>query len=564
MIEKQNHRYYGKTLLIALTIIGLLSITANAATVGSTSTASSTNTAATNMVVDFTTTSVDSNLRPGDGGILNLVIKNTGGQSADNVQVLLSSTATVTTDKTYYIGGMDPGDSKAMPVIFTINPTAKTGLTAIQVLITYNGYKSDGSKDNNAFTTWEIPLNILGNPLFQINPTKTTYYRDTLDNLVLEGTTKDAVKDLTVTLSSSCATIMGSSSKYVGDVASNQKFTLTYPIKPSTSGACTTSIRLSYTDASGSKASDNASIGLNIEDAGVDFKVVSISTTPTGPGEETEMKISLKNVGSANADDVTLNLDLTDPFSPVTTTESYFQNVPSQGTVDANFKVAVGWSASTTSYTIPLIITYKVGGTTYNVTKDIGLDVAGRIVLEVMAVRSSSGSISIDVANIGTREADGIKATLIVSGVSNDTSGFQGGRFQRNQTGSPDQGAQVQNGSDNQNAGFRRNITGSQLQTDQRIISYKSDIKPSKQTTFTFSTTATGPATLELEYTGLNNQRVTQTERITLGSSGGSTFSGLRGNLNGGGTSMTTYAAIAIVLALAYLGYRKLKAKKKH
>lgn len=537
-------RKYDITVFVFLISAVLLLSMGTATSVTTTGTSSSTSeTSATNMVVDFDSTSFDSNVRRGDSGVLNLVIKNTGGRKAENLEVWLPSTATVRIDKRFYVGRMDPGESKAIPVLFTVDGKSKTGLTAIQVYISYNGLKSDGTSDDNKLTTWEIPLNVVGNPLFQITAEKTTYYKDTLDELKITGVTKDPVKDLEATLSSNCATIIDSSRKYVGEVASGQTFNLAYPIKPSSSGACTAYLRLSYTDETGSKALDNITLGLNVEDAGVDFKIVNVSYTSTGPGEQTDLKIILRNVGNADADDVTLYLNLSSPFTPVDTSEKYIPQIQADKDVEVDFRLAVGWDAETTAYSIPLRITYKVGGTSYSATKDVGLDVTGKVILEVIQVQATGSSVRIDVANIGTRTADAVKATLIVSAPLT-TSNNQTTSGRSSQTG----------GFMNRTAGENMNRSGVQ----QRLVSYKSDIKSNKQTTFTFSTSATGGATLELEYTGPNNERVTQTERITL-SNGGT--SNMRSS-SSSGTSTTTYAIAAAVLVIAYLAYRRFRSRK--
>jgi len=291
------------------------------------------------------------------------------------------------------------------------------------------------------------------------------------------------------------------------------------------------------------------SIGLNVGDAGVDFKIVNVSYTPTGPGEQTDLTVALKNVGESEATGVTLSLNLTDPFAPVDSAERYIPNVPANGDVEATYKLSVGWSAATQAYSIPLNIAYKVGGTSYSVNKDIGLDVAGRIQLEVMQVQTSGGNVRIDVANIGTRTADGVKATLIIPNSQNRT-GTGRGRFS-DDNATQDQGGGGQRQSNYTDQGMGADST--------RLIAYKANIMSTKQTTFTFATSATGPATLELEYSGLNNQRVTQTERLTLGGSSGTNGR----NSTSSSSGYTNYAYLAIGLIIVYLAYRKYKGKKK-
>lgn len=521
--------------------------------------ASSTRNTSTNMIVDFDNTATDASLHAGDSSILNLVISNTGGFNADNVEILLPSTAAITLDKRFYVGTVTSGESKTLPVLLRVSNQAKTGLSAIQVTISFDGFNSVGDTKNNQLTRWEIPVTIFGEPLFQITPQDTSFFKDTLAELTLKGLTKDSVKDLMATFTSTCATIMGSSRKYVGDLSANQHFNITYEIKPTSSGACQSILLLSYKDESGSRATDNITLGLNVKDEGVDFKVMNISYEPTGPGETVIVNIVLKNVGQATADDVTLSLSLSTPFVPVDTTEKYIGNVVGGKTIETAFNVNVGMDASIQPYSVPLNISYKVGGSSYSVNKDIGLDVAGKIILEIINIDTSRG-LQIEVANIGTRTAEGVKAILNLEDSGNHTmrqatpsqhpgssdtqqmptgnplTMLRGGRMgggQRATQGMPSGGAQTMAGA-----------SGSQL------VEYKSNIKPTSQTTFTFDTTLTGPATLTLEYTGLNNERVTQTEIVSIGSSrmAGLTSFSRNGNRGTSNSKYITYGLLALII----------------
>jgi len=514
-------------------------------------------TAPTNMVVDFDSTSIDSNLRKGDSGILNLVIQNSGGRRAEDVEVYIPESRQIHAGKRFYIGRMEAGQSKNIPIAVRVDDNARTGLHGISVRISYDGYDSDDERENNLLSTWEIPVRVYGDPLFQINPVKTTYFEDNLDEVIFEGLSKDPVKDLEVTLSSSCITIIGSSRKFVGDIKEEEKFNISYEVKPSSSGACTVDLDLSYTDESSSKVSDEVSIGLNIEDAGVDFKVVNISYKPTGPGETVSVTVGLKNVGNAKAGDTTLSLSLSEPFAPVDTSEKYLGEVSGSQTVETQFDIAVGWDAETKAYSIPLNINYKIGGTSYTVEKDIGLHVSGKVILEIIKVEERSGSLRVEVANIGTRTAEGVKATLTSQG---------GNHSQRTTSDTQAQRSTGANPAMNLMGRRTGRMGGGQATTmgnsgAQELISYKSDIKPSKQTTFSFDSSMSGPVTLTLEYNGLNNERVTQTETFTVGG-GWASFSTLGSAHGGGGTSIFTYLLYAlVVLLVTWIAYRKYKKK---
>ena len=556
-----------KMLWNALIILCITTLACAATTGTASNTQTNTNTQPTNIVVDLAQTSLDSNLGRGDSGVLNLVIKNTGGMPAENIQVYLPSTGSVHIDARQDIGHMDSGESKNIQAIVRIDNSAPTGLVIIPAQISFDGYQSDGDRQNNQIANWQIPIRVYSNPSFQITPSKTTYYKDTADELVLDGTVKEGVKDLQAKLTSSCLTVIGSSQQYIGDVGDNKDFKITYDIKPTTPGACTSTLTLTYTDQSGSKSSLDTSFGINIQDAGVDFKITGISYNPTGPGETVNVSITLKNIGGAEAQDTTLSLAAQDPFAPMDTLEKYVGTVGGGKEASTIFPLSVSWDAVTQTYTILLTITYKIGGTTYTVQKNIGIDVSGKVILKIINIDSSTGTLRIDIANLGTRDANAIIGTLIVPNAAGNLSSQQGAQRQGIQNGSSG-GAPVGG------QGGQRNVTrqgGVNLPTDtsnsQTYVSYKSNIKPGKDSVFTFTASGSGPATFVIEYSGENNQRITQREQITLGARSSLTTgtNGRTGQSGRGGTDYVQigeYAAVILVVAaLAFTVYKRRKKK---
>lgn len=519
--------------------------------------------APTNMVVDFDLTGVDSNLRRGAEGTLNLVIKNTGGQIAEKVDVWIPGTNTIIVNKRFYIGRMDPGESKTIPVMIRVDDEARTGLNSVQVRINYDGFDSDGDRDSNQISSWEIPIRVYADPSFQIWPEKTTYFKDTIDKLVLTAKSQDDIEDLSVTLSSDCLTVIGSSRKYLREVEANENFTIEYDIKPSEEGACDNILSFSYLDEDGSRASDDVSLGINVEKAGVDFKIVNVSCLSASPGEKVRLDLAMRNVGKATADDVTLVLSLSDPFVPVDTTDIYVGEVMGGETIDASFNIAIGWDAEIKVHSLPLEIEYKVGGTSYSVEKDIGLDVSGNVLLEIINVETSGSSTRVEVVNLGTRDAEGVKATLVVGSgaqmttASADTSGstrggemmIPGMRTMQRATETRETETQIETQSD-------RNQSGE----SQYLVDYKSDIKANKDTTFTFDGIVSGTATLILEYTDTNNKRVEQVEKITVGSARISTTGTSSRIVRGSGTGIGTYLLYGVIIVMiVFVIYRKYK-----
>jgi hypothetical protein len=563
-INKVNNLLWNILIILCITSL------AGAATAQSTTPSGSgssvqTNTQPTNIVVDLAQTSLDSNLGRGESGVLTLVIKNSGGMPAENVQVYLPSTGSVHLDSKQTIGTMDSGESKSVQAIVRIDNSASTGLVIIPAQISFDGYRPDGSRNNNLVANWQIPIKVYSNPSFQIAPAKTDYYKDTTDVLILDGVVKEGVKDMQTKLSSNCLTVIGSSQQYIGDVADGKGFKVKYNVKPTASGACTLILNLAYTDQSGTKSSIDSSFGVNIEDAGVDFKLSDISYNPTGPGATVNVSLTLLNIGGADAQDTTVSLAASDPFAPVDSLEKYVGDVQGGKEATVMFPLSVSFGAATQTYTIPVTITYKVGGATYTSQKTIGINVQGTVILSVINVDSSSGTPRIDIANLGSRDASSIKATLIVPNSAGNGTGFAGGRQggQNRSAGAATgrQGDQGFNGT--RQGGFNM---GTDPANGQSYVVYKSDIKAGKNSVFAFtSASGTGVATLVLEYSGPNNQRVTQREMITLNGRSSASTSGRTGTPGrGGGTDYTTmglYALAAVIIIFA--GYKLYKRRKK-
>ena len=546
-------------------IILCISTLASAATTAAATTGSVTNTQPTSMSVDFTQTVVDSQLFPGDSGVLNLVIKNVGGMAAESVDVYLPSVGSIHIDKKQYIGHMDAGESTMIPAIIRIDDGATAGLNVIQVQITFDGYDSDGTRTNSKVVNWNVPIRIYSNPSFQISPESTTYYKDTIADLILDGNVKDSVKDLEVSMTSACVTVIGSSSAYVGDVPQNGKFKITYNIKPTTVGACTSSLALVYTDQAGSKATGTMSFGLNVEDGGVDFKLSDISYNPTGPGSTVNVSLTLLNIGAADAQDTTVSLAATDPFSPRDTLEKYIGTVGGGKEAIVMFPLSVSFGAATQTYTMPVTITYQIGGTRYTSSKTIGIDVEGTVILSVINVDVSTGTPRIDVANLGSRDASSVKATLIIPNSAGNSTGVGAGRQGANRSaGGAAGGASGATGGSGYNGSRQGGFNlGTDATNSQSYVVYKSAITAGKDSTFAFTgASGSGVATLVLEYSGENNQRVTQREMVTLGSRS-STTAGRTGATSRGTdyTTMGLYALGAIIVIFA--AYKLYKRRKK-
>jgi len=502
----------------------------------------------TSMSVDFDETTTDLSLGQGESGVLTLVVTNTGGQSAENVRVTAYATGGVLISKEFQLGTVVAGESKTLPISVSATGERVAGIINMRVTIYYDGYDSDGDEDDDQYSNWEVPIRINTDPGFQITPSKTTYYEGALEELDLDVMAESKVNDLRAELSSDCLVVIGSSSFYVGDMMADSKSKITYMIKPTDSGACQTTLELSYKDRFGTSSTTEIPIGLSVGDSGVNFQIVSVGGDALSPGDTAKIKVALKNIGSVTAEKTTMSLNLEDPFVPMDGIEYYADSVNPGDTVEAEFSAYISWDAEATTYSLPLNIEYTLGGTSYSQEKSIGLDVSGEVILEIISVESSGSSIAVKVANIGTRDAESVKATLTTGGGASRAAGT---------------------GMAGSSSGSMPTATGGTPQAtanagSQSVMEYKSSIKATKESTFTFSVSSAGSATLTLEYTGVNNERVTQVEELVFSSSSGTASAGgFAGRSRSNGSLIESIGYPIALLVLAYLGYRYYKRRKK-
>jgi hypothetical protein len=164
--------------------------------------------------------------------------------------------------------------------------------------------------------------------------------------------------------------------------------------------------------------------------------------------------------------------------------------------------------------------------------------------------------VKIDIANIGTRTATSVLATLITGSPDSTATGFQGVR------GNQSQGRMNRTGGGNYTGGFPSGNASS----TQTYVQYKASIKTGQDTIFTFSNVAgTGQATLLIEYSGEDNKRITQREQVTLGSRTNSLLTTRTGTRSSGMdlVEIGEYAAIVLVIAAAIFYLYKRRKKKK-
>jgi hypothetical protein len=407
--------YEGMVILTIFTIIsGMAYAALPSAVSGVTATTVAQRLGPTNVVLDYDNTHVDTNLKAGDAGILTVVVKNVGTQAAENVNVYVPGSGDISVSKQWDIGRIEPLASKTVSTTITINKNSYIGLHTLSVRITYDGFNAEGERTNNQQTTWELPIRVVGNANFQISVNAADFYSDVTTKLAIKGTTQDGARSITATLipgtsgTVACASIVGSSKVFLGDMGKGANFSLDYMVQPVDVGVCSFGLKLDYSDASGNPLSETLPVGIEVQRYDVDFKVTGVSYAGASPGSISNISVMINNVGSASAKDVSVTLDFSAPFTAIGSSERYVGAFASHDIKEIDFQASVDSTADIKAYDIPLTIEYfDLAGTKQTIRKSIGIQVDGRPEIKAILEKAdlftagTKGIVSVTVVNKG-------------------------------------------------------------------------------------------------------------------------------------------------------------------
>jgi hypothetical protein len=362
----------------------------------------------TNLVLNYDLTKVDRNLRAGDSGILTIVITNLGPE-ARNTQIFVPDTGDIKVSRRWDTGKIGSLETKTVSGAISVNKDALPGVKSISIQVRYDGVDSDGANENNQVITFEFPIRIYGEANFQLAvDTEDEFYKDLTGKLSMTGTTKTGATDLSATLSSNCSSIVGSSKIYVGTVSKSQNFKIDYMIQPNQVGVCSFNVQMDYSDLSGNRLSEVLPVGIDVLRYDVDFKITDVVYSAASPGSTANITLTIDNVGSASAKDVSVSLGVSDPLVAVGSSERYIGDIKSHKEIDVSFSVNIDSTADIKSYDVPVIITYfDLAGNKQNISKSVGIQVDGKPEIKVILQKvdllttGTKSKITLDIVNKG-------------------------------------------------------------------------------------------------------------------------------------------------------------------
>ena len=441
--------------------------------------------APTNMILNYDLTHVDNNLKAGDSGLLTVVIQNVGTQAAENVAVNIPGAGDISVNKKFDVGRIEPLGSKTVSTTITISKDAFVGLHTISVRISYDGYDDSGERKNDQLTVWDLPIRVYGNANFQLSVDAADFYSDVSTKLSIRGTTSDGARSITATLvpgttgTAACASIIGSSKVFLGDLGQGSSFSLSYMVQPTVVGVCSFGLKLDYSDASGNPLSETLPVGIAVQRYDVDFKVTGVSYVGASPGSTTNISVTINNVGSAAAKDASITLDFSAPFTAIGSSERYIGAFASHDTKEIDFQASVDSTADIKAYDIPLTIEYfDLAGTKQTIQKSIGIQVDGKPEIKAILEKTdlftagTKGTVTVTVVNKGFAQVKFLNLKMLSTENYDVTSATEAyvGNLDSDSTDSQDFQIQMKNGISAGNIPLKFEITYKEQNSNVDII----------------------------------------------------------------------------------------------
>ncbi len=352
--------------------------------------------------IDFKSVQI-SKIYPDSGGTISFIIANMGGLPAEEIEISIPSSQNFHIGDTIKIGTLNPGTQQSIQT--TINAGNITpGTYAITVIIKYKKQKqtSTGIDRESVDENFYIPINVYAPPTTELIIKNNDLFLNKEQELNLELTPKTNLRDASVELISDCLQVVGNSKIELGNLNANEGKNLMFNVIPAKK-ECNAKLNLIYK--AGGYETETLNFGLKVSDIFVDF-LTEIERKEISPGDSLNLTIAAKNLGNTKLSNVKFSLNLPEQF--VVTNEIFFEEILPNEEKTLNFQIYVKSDAETKPYKGNLEVVYEISGNKYNISKDVGIVVEGKILLVITNYEIKVDKVNIEIANIGTRTADSI------------------------------------------------------------------------------------------------------------------------------------------------------------
>ncbi len=373
-----------------------------------------------------------STLKPGVSGSATVTITNTGTAQVTGVWFKPSGYGFELSSDTISAGDLGASGSTTVSIPFKIMGSTKAGVYVLQVQAYWTTTGTDGGTTYKSFS---IPMTVTEPAVFQLSPidkqTTTKGSSFTLKPTITN--TGGKASNVVLTLNSNYFILSGKSRILLGDIPRGGSFTFELPLATSSGtpvGLYSVPVTLTYNDELGAEQNATLSITPVYVASSEPKLVVSVDTGRVEPGEKFDVKITLRNVGTSDANRITLALAISLPFIPIESGNLYIEKLGVGEEKTLSVKMTSDSSTESKTYLIPLSASYSDDSNThYNISDYVGIDLKGRAKLSISRVKTSPedlvqgarASLEIRIENYGNGEAKNVRAVLTIDGDSYET-----------------------------------------------------------------------------------------------------------------------------------------------
>ncbi len=244
---------------------------------------------------------------PGDMGVLELLVSNTGSTDAvESVSITVSSASSLGMDRTFAVGDIEAGASVVVSVPFKVAQTISSGYYTASVRAigrTAEYYLDSGGDLKSRTETFEktatIPVMVVEQPSISIALSEESV-EDLTDQTFVFTNDGGTAKKLKVTILNSGIGFLNMDQLYIPELGASASVTATLDARGATEGATKLQLLLVYQNELGIEVNSTKEIPITVQKAEGDF--VFVQSAPIVTGEDETLKLTFTNEGNAVSD----------------------------------------------------------------------------------------------------------------------------------------------------------------------------------------------------------------------------------------------------------------------
>ncbi len=366
----------------------------------------STNAAAV-QVINYTT--IPSTVYSGTVGQLQITMLNSGTDPASQVVVNYQMPGQGAGNQ-QSVGEIGAGSSAVASVPFQIPANATSGFFIINLNIVYFGDDTHTATKNTPVT---VPIVISEHQILAVNTLSVTPSAiqpgDSVTAQLQIVNTGGVMNNVMISVPpNSSFTLSGASQQSVGAVPFNSSKTVNVTLSSTSAtatGRYTIPLVVSYQDVLQNTINQTVYVGpVSVSESSAQFRITITPETPAEAGSETNFDVSIQNFGSNPASAV-VDVNQTEVFTPIGGSKLYFDSIPPGENQTQSIALGVGSSTLAGYYGLPITVTSA--GQSYNQTFGIvvgatpGIEVSSSTQPAFVASGSQNVIVLAQIANTG-------------------------------------------------------------------------------------------------------------------------------------------------------------------